>query len=419
MKAYDWVRKKVEEGLSRQEIYSLYDDFLDESNSEMSESAFKRTVRRLSEKDEISQEFYEEEDDLEAGEKRVISRSHNIKTLDDLYLYNELDKNIWVPKSIKTSHWGNDKNPMYSINAVFKQKEAEDISFEEKKQAIAEAVQSIKINEIRSKVKKVNNKKSGNLLEISLYDHHFGQLSWKNESGQDYDITIASQLYNEALINLTESGSSYAPEKILFVIGGDFFNANSSQNVTFAGTPQVEDTRWQKTFSEGVSLILDGIEYLRKFAGCVEVLLIQGNHDFERLFYLGVVLEKVYAKAKDVIINNSPKTRKYFSWGKVLLGFSHGDAEVKDGIPLIMSREVKECWNEAKYIEFHKGHFHKTKKRIFTTVDEEFGIIERYLPSLTARDDWHFRKGYISTQESQSFVWNKEKGNLAILKFHP
>jgi hypothetical protein len=132
-----------------------------------------------------------------------------------------------------------------------------------------------------------------------------------------------------------------------------------------------------------------------------------------------LVIEKRFEKTKGVTVFNSPTPRKYYSYGKNLIGFSHGNNERKDSLPLIMSREAKEYWGSSDYIEFHRGHIHKQKNRIFTTVDEEMGIVERSLPSLTSRDDWHTLKGYGHLRESQALFYDKSFGNIGIIKYRP
>ena len=44
---------------------------------------------------------------------------------------------------------------------------------------------------------------------------------------------------------------------------------------------------------------MKSIDYLAQFAP-VDVVVVQGNHDFERMFYVGEVLDAMYHKNKNV-----------------------------------------------------------------------------------------------------------------------
>ena len=149
------------------------------------------------------------------------------------------------------------------------------------------------------------------------------------------------------------------------------------------------------------------------------VKVIPGNHDEERVFYLGVALECWFHNADMVTIDNSPPLRKYFEWGKCLIGFTHGDREAKGTLINIMATEQPLPWSRTKYREWHKGHLHRAKAQAFQILDEERGVREWILPSLMAIDDWHAGKGYSALRESVGMIWNKEKGKTDIFMYHP
>jgi hypothetical protein len=109
-------------------------------------------------------------------------------------------------------------------------------------------------------------------------------------------------------------------------------------------------------------------------------------------------------------VNIDPLSRKYIEWGQVLIGFGHGDSEKKK-IGSLMPIEAREAWGRTKYHEFHAAHFHSEK-----AVNEENGIIVRYVSSPTSTDNWHYESGYVgAVKKAQSFVWDKEFGLTDIL----
>ena len=197
----------------------------------------------------------------------------------------------------------------------------------------------------------------GMLYEIAMPDIHFGRLTWHEETGSDFDIKIARRVVKTALSKLLQYAETFGVGRILLPIGNDFFNVNSKSNTTVGGTPQDEDTRWQKTFRAGRLLVVEMIDTCTAIAP-TDVLLIPGNHDEEKIFYLGDALESWYHDNPNVSIDNLAKSRKYYPFGKVLLGFTHGNTTMMKKLPNLMQFEEPHLWGESLYREWHTGHWH-------------------------------------------------------------
>lgn len=257
------------------------------------------------------------------------------------------------------------------------------------------------------------------MLEISIPDLHLGKLSWKDETNENYDSAIASSLYIEATKQLWAKASVFPVEKILIVAGSDFFNVDNSRNETTAGTPQSEDGRWPKTFRRGVALLHHQIEMLRgKTPGGIDVVMIQGNHDVERIFYAGEVLKAVYANTRDVRVTNNPIKRQYIQWGTVMLGLTHGDGIKHDKLPLLMAGEAPQMWASTTHRETHLGHLHHARETRYATGSEHSAVRVRVLPSLTAADNWHFNNGYTGQQRAaEAYLWAKKAGYVGHLSW--
>lgn len=255
------------------------------------------------------------------------------------------------------------------------------------------------------------------LMEICIPDLHLGKLSWGDETGEDYDIEEAKTRYFKALKYLLEVSSDV--EKFVLVVGNDFFNSDTMGNTTtpsgrngYKGTPQQDDSRWQKMFLEGRKLLVRCIDELRAVAP-VEVMMIPGNHDHQKVFYLGDTLESWYRNCKEVTINNVPKTRKYFQYGKVLIGYTHGEKEKHADLPIIMATENPVAWSTTTIREWHLGHLHKTH------VTEANGVVTRIIPSLCGTDAYHYENGYVGNiKAAHGYMWDAEKGLKAIHQFN-
>lgn len=254
-------------------------------------------------------------------------------------------------------------------------------------------------------VKRPHEKDTPYLLEISIFDHHFGKLAWGRETGyQNYDLNIAIELYRRAVANLLLRTAGYTFAKIVFVIGQDMLNADNKQNTTTRGTPQSTDGRYQKTFMRVRDLLIDTIANLRQLAP-VEVVVVPGNHDSLAAWHLGDSLNAYFHATEDVTINNEPTPRKYVRHGKCLLGFTHGDKTKADKLPGIMLADKPRDVGETKFREIHVGHIHQTR------LQEFHGIRVRTLSALCPVDAWHSEEGYVGQQrQAEAFVWHADEG---------
>jgi hypothetical protein len=264
-----------------------------------------------------------------------------------------------------------------------------------------------------------------NLLEISIFDLHIGKLAWGGETYENYDVKIARERFLSSLEKLIQRASGFPYSRILFPVGNDFFNSDTIYNTTTKGTPQDEDLRWQKTFKMGTKLLVDGINLLKQTGAPVDVLVIPGNHDFERSYYLGEYLDAWFNNDPVVNIDNGASPRKYYVFGNVLLGFTHGSEEKESSLPLIMASDIasKPYWSETKFHEWHLGHIHRKRNINYSVsdnknkiLDEELGVTVRYLSSLTGTEEWHHKKGFVcAVKAADAFIWNDEFGLVAHL----
>lgn len=251
------------------------------------------------------------------------------------------------------------------------------------------------------------------LLEVSLFDAHFGKLAWAAETGESYDLKIAKRVYTEAVTDLLRMSNGFNIDKCLFPVGQDFFHINNANNTTARGTPQSTDGRLAKIFDVGCQAVIEAVNNCLAVAP-VEVIWVPGNHDPETSWYLTQFLKAYYRNNKDVIIDNEPKTRKYRAYGVGLIGFAHGDREKHSSLPNIMAAEVPKLWAESKCRHWHLGHYHKRAESIHNAADTYNGVEVRTLPSLSGADAWHYQEGYVKNpRAAEAYLWCQRNGYVA------
>jgi len=250
----------------------------------------------------------------------------------------------------------------------------------------------------------------GYLLELPIMDLHLALLSWEKETGENYDLDIAEQLYKQVITKIIARVKAYGLhiEQVLFPIGQDFFNSDTINNTTTKGTILDSDTRWPRMYKRGVELLVWAIEQLRRLAP-VKVFHIPGNHD-EMLSYCAVVtLESYFRDLHSVEIDTSPAPRKYEQFGLCGIGFAHGADEGKR-IKNLFQVEQPEMWGATKFREFHVGHTHHEY------AIEDGGITIRHIGTIKMRDAWEVKHGFMGAiHRAQAFVWDREEGKIMTI----
>ena len=119
---------------------------------------------------------------------------------------------------------------------------------------------------------------------------------------QGFDgIVITDALDMKAIVDLHKKADGLEIDRFLLPVGNDGLNSEGYSRATTKGTPQQDHMLWRQSFRGYWHLVMKSIDYLAQFAP-VDVVVVQGNHDFERMFYVGEVLDAMYHKNKNVNI---------------------------------------------------------------------------------------------------------------------
>ena len=267
------------------------------------------------------------------------------------------------------------------------------------------------IPKLKTPKKNFNNNDSDYLLEVALMDVHFGMLAWGKETGTDYDIDIAEDLFLYAVQDLLQKSSGYNPKRILFPFGNDFLHIDDPTNQTPQNHNLLDvDSRLIKIYQKAKKSVIKAINYCREVAP-VDVIWVPGNHDPMTSYYMCDVIDHIFEDDKDVIVDKSPKYRKYYPWGDCLIAYTHGIEEPLRDLPSIVATEEPILWGGSKYREIHIGHKHKKMQMHWVNVDSMPGTVIRMIPSIAGTDQWHYKKGYIKNYHAaESYLWDANHG---------
>lgn len=353
--------------------------------------------------------------ELEEKDTKIIdSKNYTIKTPEELINYLNIDLAIWELEKSIVNKWeiGSKvqnqilSKELYQVKIWLKKKK-QDIKI--LKEELIEGLRSLAPYSKLELTKKELKQKS-KLLCISLPDLHFGKTVVDN-----LELSVTQKVV-KAIAKLIQLSSHNNIDRIVFPVGNDLLNVDSMMYTTTRGTHQFQNENIKSAYINARVTMCGVINYLKTIAK-VDLIIVTGNHDSLTAFTLGDALESYYYNDKNVTINNTISTRKYYTYGENLIGFTHGDKEKHSDLPLIMAQEVPKKWAESKTREWHLGHFHREKTIKYVSIDSAIGVKIRILPSLSGTDDWHYEKGYISNPEAQALIYDKEEGFEALYNF--
>ena len=357
----------------------------------------------------------------ETADEITLETSHtSIKTVEEALEYAKIDLDRWEVTSATTNVWemaakdANDNivvQPLYQVKLKLKPKKVVNpySSFN--------YLQEIKVSEIPHFTEIKTNFEEDLLLEVASFDKHYGKLAWAPETGDNYDLQIAATRVLETTATLLKRVSGFNIGHILYSLGNDQLNSNNYQNETaFSKHIQDEDGRWQKVFNVALETEIQVIKLLLQKNKPIHIKWIPGNHDWERSYYLAKALEAYFKDEPLIVFDVAPAPRKYFKFGKVLLGYTHAALEKEADLPMLMATEASEFWSDTLYREWHLGHYHTTKGMVYKTPStrENFGVMIEYLRSIAGTDAWHNMKGYVGNIKGiDAFLFDKNHGRIA------
>jgi len=340
------------------------------------------------------------------GETAVAStRLPQITSLDQLLQEFNVDREIWRVDRHVINQWG--KGDMLQVKAWLSRRVT--VMEEEVIRSLIER----SVTPLPAKPAMLEEPSlDGHMLILSPVDHHFGKLAWAKETGDNYDLKLAEQLYVWAIEDALAQVGDRPLDEIHIPVGHDLFHFDSSRGTTANGTQMDVDSRPAKVFVSACFAVAAGIARASQEAP-VTVHFIPGNHDPTWSHHLCVFLWAYFRNNDNVKVDFNPMGRKYVEYGTNLILMTHGDMSAQNirNLPTQMAVMVPEAWGRTRHWEVHLGHFHNQKEIAFVPLQEQSGVMLRILPSLCGTDEWHFTKGFVGNKRAMvSLLYSKTRG---------
>lgn len=264
-----------------------------------------------------------------------------------------------------------------------------------------------------AKATKIKGLDENKLLESPPVELHFGKLSCKMNTGENYDYKIASDRFRNIIKETVEYQQQEQCGTLLVSIGGDFFNSDNDNDMTTKGTQQHSDVRGNKMFVEGVKLWVEALRTYRNHFNKIDVQFVPGNHDSNNAFRLFVVLKYALENDEKIHFIEDYKSVQCYTFGDCMIATTHGSKNVNRTIDSIVAEFSRE-YGSTKFREIHFGHLHSEME-----LKERVGIIPRRLSAPTGKDEWEYDERFNRTiQKQMLFTWNANTG-LESIKMIP
>ncbi len=257
---------------------------------------------------------------------------------------------------------------------------------------------------------------SGNALEISTFDAHFGKLAAEFETGyRNYDLKIAAKDYKYGYQNLINWSLPFQAEKAFVPIGQDIFHIDNMAGKTTRGEHTMDvDGRVTKVAEVVLEVMLQMIYELRRLHP-VKIIWSPGNHDYFASYMLCMTIKEHFKNDDFVEVDLSQKKvgkniHKCELWGKTLVGFTHRIVNRHALWVNELAQSFPNEWSKSVFREWHYGDQHK-KKTIHVSTETVGGVNLRQLTALSPVDKWHTENLFTDAiPGSEGYMWSKTKG---------
>lgn len=250
------------------------------------------------------------------------------------------------------------------------------------------------LNAIRGRVEHYdytphNFENSSNMLEIPLFDMHWG-INYMDH-------------YKSVLDEILDLINSHIWKRIVISFGQDFFHNDSIVNGQTTKGTVIEKVDMTRAVKEGRQFICAIIDASIANAEEVKVIYSSGNHDRSiSWMFIQVLLERYGSD----IVDDSFDYRKVISFGKNTIMITHGDSKqsTPSNLAQIFSISFAEEFANANVREIHAGHLHHEAEA------DIHGVMVRRLSSGSKTSDWLDKEDFVGTHKRfMVFEWSLDK----------
>lgn len=243
-------------------------------------------------------------------------------------------------------------------------------------------------------------------------DFHLGMLAWHEETGADWDTTIAEKL----LVDWFAAAIQRAPDAAVGIFAqlGDLLHWDGLEAVTPASKHLLDaDTRFQKLVRVVIRVLRRIIGMLLEKHAVVVLKIVEGNHDPAASAWLRELLAALYEFEPRIEVDVSPDPYYCYEHGLTSIFFHHGHKRKPNNIHDVFAAKFREVFGRTKYSYAHMGHMHHIEVK-----ETNLMVVEQHR-TLAAPDAYASRGGWISGRSASVITYHKQFGEVGRITLSP
>lgn len=251
------------------------------------------------------------------------------------------------------------------------------------------------------------------LNQYTVTDLHFGMLSWKEETGADYDLKIAEQL----LLDWFAAAIQQSPDASTAILCqlGDLLHHDAHESVTPAHRNVLDaDSRLQKMIRVVIRTMRRIVAMLLEKHEQVHVIMADANHDPAGGAWLREMFAAFYENEPRVTIDSSASTFYVYEFGQTSLFYHHGHKRKINSIDGVFAGKFREIFGRTKFSYAHLGHLHSDEMKSAPTTIK----VERH-ETLAAPDAFAANGGWLSGRSAKVITYSKNFGEVGRITLTP
>lgn len=243
-----------------------------------------------------------------------------------------------------------------------------------------------------------------------ITDAHVGMLaSGKETLDSDWDLKIAERTLTSAFCHMVNA----SPAASVGVVAqcGDYLHSDGSGGL-LPVTPTHghivdQDGRFSKIVGAAIRILRRMVDFALQKHEKVVVLLAEGNHDMASSVWLRAMFKALYENEPRVEVIDSELPYYVYQHGETMLAFHHGHLRKNSDLPLLFASLFPKIWGNTTKRYCTVGHRHHLEEK------EHSGMTVIQHPTLSARDAYAARGGWLSERSATAITYHSQYGQVA------
>lgn len=249
----------------------------------------------------------------------------------------------------------------------------------------------------------------GDLLNFyAITDGHFGSLSWREETGADYDLTLAEQVHVDwfaAAIELSPGAATAVLAQM-----GDLAHYDGMESKTpTSGHILDADSRFQKVVRVIIRVMRRVIRMLLEKHERVHIVMADANHDPASGVWLREMFASFYEDDPRITVDSSAGTYYAYEHGQTSLFIHHGHRRNIGNVDSVFAGKFRDIYGRTKYSYAHLGHLHSDELKSTNLMK-----VERH-ETLAAPDAYAANGGWLSGRSAKVITYSSAHGEVSRL----